>query len=53
MNDLLPDKLGEAAEELPHNLKHLLLFKFLAFHELLEVSIFTELSDDVETIFRA
>jgi hypothetical protein len=53
MYDFLAYQLGESAEELPHYLKYFFLFELLAFHEFFEVSVFTELSDDVETIFRA
>ena len=53
MNDLLPYQLGEATEELSHYLKYFFFFELFAFHELLEVSVFTKLSDNIETIFRA
>jgi hypothetical protein len=52
MNDLLPYQLGEATEELSHYLKYF-FFQLFAFHELLKVSVFTKLSDDVKNIFRA
>ena len=36
-----------------HDLKDLVFFEFLAFHEFLEITIFTKLGDDVETILGA
>ena len=32
MHDLLSDEFAEAAEDLPHDLEHLLLFKLLPLH---------------------
>lgn len=53
MHDFLPDELTEPAEYLPHDLKHLLLFELLAFHQFLEISVLAELSDDVEAVLGA
>jgi len=52
MNDFLSNKLSKATEQLTHDLEHFLLFKFPPFHELLQISIFTKLRDDVKTVFR-
>jgi len=53
MYDFLAYQLGESAKKLSHYLKYLFFFELLAFHEFFEVSVFTELGYDVETIFRA
>ena len=53
MDNFLSNKLGETCENLAHYIENLILFEFFAFHELLEITVFAKLSDDVETIFRA
>ena len=50
MDYLLADEFGEAGEDLAHHIEYLLFLEFFAFHELLEIAVFTELSDDVETV---
>ena len=49
----LPDELSEPVEDLLDDVDHLFFFELLPLHQLFEVSIFAELGDDVETIFRA
>ena len=53
MDYFLADELGEASEDLAHDIEDLVLLEFFAFHELLKITVFAELGDDVETIFRA
>lgn len=53
MDNFLADELSESGEDIPHNIEDLVLLEFFAFHELLEITVFAELGDDVETIFRA
>jgi len=53
MHYFLSDEFGEACKDLAHDIEDLVLLEFFAFHEFLEVAIFAELGDDVETIFRA
>ena len=53
MHNLLSNKLCKTSQYLSHDVKNLFLLKFLAFHKLLKITVFTELSDDVETILRA
>ena len=53
VDDFLADEFCEAGEDLAHNIEDLVLLEFFAFHELLEITVFAELGDDVETIFRA
>lgn len=53
MHDLLANQLAETREDLTHYLENLILFEFLSFHELLEITILAKLGDYVQTIFRA
>ena len=53
VDNFLADELSESGEDIPHNIEDLVLLEFFAFHELLEITVFAELGDDVETIFRA
>ena len=50
MDNFLADELSEAGEDIPHNIEDLILLEFFAFHELLKITVFAELGDDVETI---
>jgi hypothetical protein len=49
----LANKFAKTAKNLPHYLKDFILLELLAFHEFFEITILTEFSNDIETIFRA
>ena len=53
MDYFLSDEFCESAEYLPHNFEYLLFFEFFTFHEFFEISIFTKLGDDIQTILGA
>lgn len=53
MYDFLTNELCKSAKDLAHYVEDFILFEFFTFHQLLQITIFTELGDDVETVLRA
>lgn len=53
MHDLLSNKFAETTEDLPHDLEYLILLELLPLHQLLQVSVFAEFRNDVETVLGA
>ena len=53
MHNFLPDEFSESIEDLFDDVDDFFFFELFSFHEFFEISVFAELGDDVETIFRA
>ena len=52
MDNFFTNKLRKTWEYLFHDVKDLVLLKFLAFHKLFEITVFTKLGDDIQAVFR-
>lgn len=50
VNDLFSNEFAKSIQYLAHNFEYVLFFELLSLHEFLQISIFAELSDDVETV---
>ena len=51
MNYFLTNKLSKPTKDLARYIEDLIFFEFFTFHEFLQITIFTEFCDNVETIF--